>query len=54
MLKVIFDDREKAAIAKRGVVIDPKGKVRNEDLEKLDETLANAKASPIRVIKNNF
>ena len=53
-LKVIFDDREKASIKGREVVIDLKGKVKSEDLEKLVESLANAKASPIRVIKNNL
>lgn len=49
-IKVLFDDREKAGINEREVVIDPQGKVKNEDLEKLIESLAGVKASPIRVI----
>lgn len=53
-LKVIFDDREKTSIKQREVVIDPQGKIKNEDMEKLIENLADAKASPIRVIKNSF
>jgi biopolymer transport protein ExbD len=53
-LKVIFDDREKAGISEREVVIDPQGNVKNEDLENLIESLAEAKASPIRVIKDNL
>ncbi len=53
-LEIIFDDRENAGISEREVVIDPQGKVKNEDLEKLVKSLADVKASPIRVIKNNF
>jgi hypothetical protein len=53
-LEIIFDDREKAGISEREVVIDPQGNVKNEDLEKLIQSLANAKAAPIRVIKNNL
>jgi hypothetical protein len=53
-LKVIFEDREKASIKEREVVIDPQGKVRKEDLEKLIETLASIKASPIWIVKNNL
>lgn len=53
-LKVIFDDREKASIKEKEVVIDPKGKVKYEDLEKLVETLASIKASPIWIVKNNL
>jgi hypothetical protein len=53
-LKVIFEDREKASIKEREVLIDLQGQVRKEDLEKLVETLASVKASPIKVIKNNL
>jgi len=53
-IEVIFDDREKAGISEREVVIDPQGKVKNEDVEKLIESLASVKAAPIRVIKNNL
>jgi len=53
-LKVIFDDREKTSIAEREVVIDPQGEIKNEDMEKLIENLADVKATPIRVIKNNL
>lgn len=48
------DDREKTGLVEKEVVIDPQGKVKNEDLEKLVENLADVKASPIRVIKNNL
>lgn len=54
IVQVIFDDREKAGISEREVVIDPQGNVKNEDLEKLIESLASIKAAPIRVIKNNL
>jgi hypothetical protein len=53
-LKVVFDDREKAGINEREVMIDPRGRINNADLEKLIESLADVKASPIRVIKNNL
>ncbi|MCA1624810.1 MAG: hypothetical protein LC768_15085 [Acidobacteria bacterium] len=53
-LKVIFDDREKTSVSEREVVIMPRGEIKNEDVEKLIENLANVKASPIRVIKNSF
>jgi len=53
-LEAIFDDREKASISEREVMIDPQGKVKSEDLEKLIGNLADVKASPIRVIKNNL
>lgn len=50
-LKVVFDDRERSGIAAREVVIDPPGNVKSEDLEKLIETVAKARAAPIRVIR---
>ena len=53
-LEVIFDDREKTSIKEREVMIYPQGKIKNEDVETLIENLADAKASPIRVIKNNL
>lgn len=53
ILRVVFDDRERAGISEREVIIDPQGDVKNEDLEKLVESLASVKAAPIRVIKNN-
>lgn len=52
-LEAIFDDRQKAEINEREVIIDPQGKVIDENLEKLIESLAEVKASPIRIIKNN-
>jgi len=51
-LEAIFDDREKAGTNEREVVINPQGEVKNEDLEKLIESLAESKAAPIRLIKN--
>jgi hypothetical protein len=53
-LEVIFDDREKAEISEREVVIDPQGKVKDMDLEKLIESLEEVKAAPIRVVKDNL
>jgi biopolymer transport protein ExbD len=53
-LEVIFDDREKAGINEREVVIDPQSNVKNEDLEKVIKSLAGVKAAPIRIIKNNL
>jgi hypothetical protein len=53
-LEVIFNDREKAGISEKGVIIDPQGNVKDEDLEKLIESLAAVKSAPIRVIKNNL
>jgi hypothetical protein len=53
ILKVVFEEREKAGINEREVIIDPRGNVKNEDLKKLIESLAEVKAAPIRVIKNN-
>lgn len=52
-LQVVFDDREKAGIREREVVIDPQGNVKSADLEKLIENLAAANAAPLRVIKND-
>jgi hypothetical protein len=51
-LRVIFDDREKAGVTQREIFIDPKGRVTEQDLERLIESLAEVKAGPIRVIKN--
>ncbi len=53
-LKAIFEDREKTSIKEREVVVDPQGKVKNEDVEKLIENLADVKASPIRVVRNSL
>jgi biopolymer transport protein ExbD len=52
-IRDIFDDRKNQSISEREVFIDPLGKIENTELEKVIETLADAKASPIRVIKNN-
>lgn len=53
-LEAIFEDREKTFIEEKEVVIDPRGKIKNADVEKLIESLAQAKASPIRLIKNDL
>ncbi len=50
-LRVIFADRTNTSIGEREVIIDPRGKVGNKDLEQLIENLVTVKASPIRVIK---
>lgn len=52
-IKVIFNDREKAGINEREVLIDSKIKAEGEGFEKLVKTLADLKASPIRIIKND-
>ena len=52
-LEVIFTDREKAGINEREVLIDPKINVETERYEELIRVLADAKASPIRVIGND-
>jgi hypothetical protein len=51
-IKTIFKERENVTVTERGIVIDPKDKIKDEDMEKLVETLAAAKASPIRIIKS--
>ena len=53
-LEVIFEDRERNLNIEKEVVIDPKGEIKKEDMEKLIESLVNVKASPIRVIKNGL
>lgn len=53
-LEAIFADREKSGLVEREVVIEPKGGIKNRDLEKLIESLAEVKASPIRVIKTKL
>ena len=53
-LRSVFDDREKSAIVEREVLIEMKGKIKKENLEKLIESLSAVKASPIRIIKNSL
>jgi hypothetical protein len=52
-LDVILADREKTGIDEREVLIDPKILPETESLEELIRVLADAKASPIRVIRND-
>ncbi len=52
-LEVVFADREKSGINVREVLIDPKINVETERYEELIRLLADAKASPIRVIRND-
>jgi len=52
-LEAIFDDREKAGIDQREVLVDSKINRETEGLGELIGTLADVKASPIRVIRNN-
>lgn len=54
VLEALFADRQKTGIAGREVVIDPQGKAKSEDLEKLIKSLASVKASPILVVRDNF
>lgn len=51
-LKAIFDDRRRQGNFQREIVIDPKGKIKQMDMEKLIKSLSEAKAAPIVVIKN--
>ncbi len=53
-LKTIFDDREKAGIDEKEVVIDAQCEVEEEDLEILIESLAAANAAPILIVKSNL
>ena len=52
-LEVIFADREKSGIEEREVLIDPKVNVESEHYEELLGVLAEAEASPIRIIRND-
>ena len=52
-LEAIFADREKSGIDEREVLIDSKVRPETEIFEEVVRTLVDAKASPIRVIKNN-
>lgn len=51
-IKTIFEDREKSGVAEKEIVIQPKSKIKDDDLEKLVDALAAVKASPIRIIKS--
>ena len=53
-LKVIFGNREKSGFVEKEIFIDPNGQIKNEDLEKLIESLVRMKAAPVRVIQNNL
>jgi CHASE2 domain-containing sensor protein len=53
-LKAIFEDRARNSNHEREVLIDRRGEIKKEDLERLIECLKSAKASPIRVVKNNL
>lgn len=50
-LKAVFEDREKASIGEREVIVDIKAEVERRDFERLIESLKKARAAPIRVIK---
>ena len=52
-LEAIFADREKAGINEREVLIDPKTDGDTRQYGELITVLADAKASPIRVIRND-
>lgn len=52
-LEVIFADRAKAGIDEREVFIDPKIVPETKSVEELIRVLEDAKASPIRVIRND-
>lgn len=50
-LRMVFEDREKASIAGREVVIQMNGEIMQEDLEKLIDALTEAQASSILVTR---
>lgn len=50
-LKGVFEDRTKASIGERSVLVEMNGVVKHEDFEKLIRALIDADVSPIRVIK---
>ncbi len=53
-LETIFEDRARAAIAKREVVIEMNGNVSGKHFERLIERLIKTNATPIRVIKGSL
>jgi hypothetical protein len=52
-LQAIFNDRKKAAISAREVIILPEYKIENEELKKLIEAVRISDAAPILVIKDH-
>jgi hypothetical protein len=52
-IKAVFDDRANNGISEREIFIRRGRAVENKDLDSLIETLANLKATPIRVIEEN-
>ena len=52
-LEAIFADREKSGIDEREVLIDPKTSFEAERYKELIRVLADAKATPIKVIEND-
>jgi hypothetical protein len=53
-LAAVFEDREKAGIFEKEVIVEPRGNAGRKELEKLLEELSRARAAPIRVIKNGL
>ena len=52
-IKSVFDDRARNGISEKEILIQQTGAVKSEDLDRLIETLAKLKASPIRIIREN-
>lgn len=52
-LEAIFEDRARAGIDSKEVVIEMKGNISGENFEKLIQSLAAISARPIRVVKGN-
>ena len=50
-LRAIFEDRRKASIGEREVLIEMEGSIRREDLDRLISTLAKAHVSAIKVTR---
>lgn len=50
-IMAVFQERQKLSIAERGIVVDPKGNTKEEELERVVQTLADANAAPIQIVK---
>ncbi len=52
-LNAVFDDRRRGGANEREVIVEMKGPVRSEDLDKLVEVLESIDAVPIRIVRHD-
>ena len=52
-IKAVFADRQRNGVFYKEIIIDADERMQKHDLEKVIECLANAKAAPIRLIKDD-